>query len=102
MILTVIGTLMVGVSTACFAYIIARLFRRKLPRGMMAAIGGATMLGYIVWTDFTWFERVTAPFLREQAVILSSHTNSSFLRPWTLLRPTTDRFMVLGTRGRAA
>ena len=93
MIFTLIGTVMIGVTAASLIFILGRVLPGRLPRWLMPVAAGGAMMGFIVVSDYTYFPRMESA-LPEGTQVVSSQSNSSALRPWTLVAPPVDRFMV--------
>ena len=81
MIFTLIGTVMLGVTAASLVFIFGRVLRLRLPRWLMPVAAGGAMMGFIIWSDYAYFPRTTAALPDG--------------RPWTLVAPPVDRFMVV-------
>ncbi|MFI0397017.1 hypothetical protein [Paracoccus jiaweipingae] len=92
-----LGLLAVGIGAAALVYAAmhaARKAGRPLPRILLPlAIGGA-MLGFAVWNEYTWFDRVRAQ-LPDRVVVLDQGVARQAWRPWTLAFPVVARFTAL-------
>ncbi len=92
----------IGIFAACLVFIIKHLLRRRgksAPRWAMPAVIGLTMIGYSVWNEYTWFDRITSA-LPPTVEIVGKGQRSAFWAPWTYLQPVTVRFIALDTRAR--
>jgi len=92
----------VGIFAACLIFILRRtLIRggRNMPRWIMPAAIGAGMIGYSIWNEYSWFDRLTSA-LPPTVEIVGKGERSAFWAPWTYLRPVTVRFIALDTRAR--
>lgn len=93
----------IGVLAACLMYIVRRTAARRgrtLPRWAMPAAIGASMIGYSIWNEYSWFDRITSA-LPENVAVVSQAERSVPWAPWTYLKPVTVRFVALDTRMRA-
>lgn len=68
----------------------------RLPKWAMPVAAGAALLGYAIWSEYSWFDRTTAE-LPEGVEVTFTHQSRAFWRPWTLAAPFTDRFIALDT-----
>jgi len=59
---------------------------------------GAAMLGYTVWSEYTWGPRTIAS-LPEGVEVLATVEESRVWKPWTYLVPQTTRIMALDRSG---
>ncbi|MEZ5863823.1 MAG: hypothetical protein R3D25_07010 [Geminicoccaceae bacterium] len=96
MIWNLIGTLVLGVATASVVFILCRLLGRPPPRWLLPAAAGLAMLGFHIWTDYSWFAR-TAAELPDHVVVAQGYPSSNPLQPWTLVVPRIDRFSAVDT-----
>lgn len=92
-----LSMLATGALTACFVFIVTRTLRKRgitVPRWVMPALIGASMITYSIWSEYTWFDRVEAS-LPHQVVVISTGERSVPWAPWTYLAPVTIRFVAL-------
>ena len=97
MIWNLIGTLVLGVAAAAVTLVLFRVLGRPAPRWLLPAAAGVAMLGFHIWTDYSWFRRTTAE-LPGHVVVAESYASSNPLQPWTLVVPRIDRFSAVDTR----
>jgi hypothetical protein len=91
MLFHLLGAVMIGVTAASLVMIAFRLSGRRSPRWLLPLSAGAAMLGFQVWSEYTWFSR-TAAELPPHVAVAGTFTGSHALQPWTLVRPRIDRF----------
>ncbi|MEL6207943.1 MAG: hypothetical protein AAFR47_21935 [Pseudomonadota bacterium] len=72
------------------------LTRGALPKWAMPVAAGAAMLGYAVWSEYTWYAR-TAGDLPAGVEVTTANEVTAFWRPWTYMAPLVDRFAALDT-----
>jgi hypothetical protein len=92
----------VGVLAACLLFIIRHALkrgRRSLPRWILPAAVGASMIGYSIWNEYSWFDRITSS-LPSTVAIVGQGERSAFWAPWTYAVPVTVRFIALDSRVR--
>ncbi len=94
MSIDLISMLAAGVLVACIVYVANHLSGKRLPKWIMPAAIGATMLGFSIWNEYSWFSRVRAD-LPETVTVLRTIESSQPWRPWTYLAPITMRFMAM-------
>jgi hypothetical protein len=93
---TFIAALCTGVLGACVAFVVRRVFG-VTARWLVPAAAGAGMLGFTIWSDYTWFDRQRAG-LPEGVVVVEAYTHSAAIQPWTLVSPVVNRFSALDRR----
>jgi hypothetical protein len=74
--------------------VLRHLSRGSLPKWMVPAAAGVGMLGFAIWNEYTWFDRVTAA-LPAQVILVSAPQDRAVYRPWTYIVPLTTRFVAL-------
>lgn len=92
----------IGIFAACLIYIVRHTMRRagrSAPRWLMPAVIGASMIGYSVWNEYSWFDRISSA-LPPSVAVVGTGARSAFWAPWTYVRPVTVRFMAMDTRNR--
>lgn len=92
----------VGILSACILYVIRRSVARqgrRLPRWMFPILIGSSMIGYSIWNEYSWFDRITAQLPPAVAVVGQGQRSDAWA-PWTYLWPVTTRFIAMDTRQR--
>ena len=92
-----LGTLAVGGGAAALLYSLmhaARAAGRPLPRWLLPAGIGLSMIAFATWNEYSWAARVKAQ-LPDRVAILAEGQVSSPLRPWTYLSAPTTRLALL-------
>ncbi|MFH1806759.1 MAG: hypothetical protein ABID63_17910 [Pseudomonadota bacterium] len=90
-------TVVIGFACAGLVMIGSRLLRRKAPKYMVPIAAGLGMFVYMIWDDYTWFDRYAGRMPPEILIVESYETQTAFA-PWTLLVAQTDRFTAIDTR----
>ena len=92
----------VGILTACLIYILRRSAKqrgRAWPRWILPATIGAGMIGYSIWNEYTWYDRVTSS-LPASVAIMGHGERSAPWAPWTYVWPVTVRFIAMDAHNR--
>lgn len=97
MIWNLVATIFAGLGAAGIALTLRFLSRKTLPKWIIPAFAGLGMLGYQIYTEYTWYD-----FKREQlltqapkAEVVDVQTGSMVWRPWTYLKPMVVGFTVV-------
>ena len=93
----ILGVIAVGVAAAALIWVARHLLGlggRSLPGWLMPALIGASMLGYAMWNDYTWYTRLAAQ-LPDSVEILSTGAGGKAFRPWSFVVPAITRFAAL-------
>lgn len=98
MFFELIATFAAGIAAAGLALVAGHLSGGRLPRWSIPVAAGAAMLGYAVWSEYSWAGRTTAG-LPEGVEVLVSVTETRFWKPWTYVVPQTTRIMALDRAG---
>lgn len=98
MFFELVATFAAGISAAGLALIANHLTRGQLPRWALPVAAGVAMLGYTVWSEYSWGPRTRAA-LPEGVEVVMSVEERRFWKPWTYLVPQTTRIMALDRAG---
>ena len=96
MLFELFATIVAGFAAAGIAMILRKLTGGRLPKWLSPAAAGAAMLAFAIWSEYSWFVRTTAA-LPVGFQVVSQGESSAPWRPWTYLRPMTDRFAAVDT-----
>jgi hypothetical protein len=94
MIFQLLGSLLLGICAAVALMLGYRLAGRRAPRWVLPASAGMAMLGFQVWSDYTWFRR-TAAALPAPLTVAAAPTGATPMQPWTYLLPRVERFVAI-------
>ncbi|MFD1796198.1 hypothetical protein FQV27_01455 [Paracoccus aurantiacus] len=92
-----LGTLAVGVGAAALLFAAlhaARAAGRPLPRWLLPAGIGISMIAFATWNEYSWAGRVRAQ-LPERVAVVAEGSTTSALRPWTYLSAPTSRLALI-------
>ncbi len=96
MLMSFLGTIVLGFGVAGAWMLVTRAFRIQAPRWTIPVLAGGAMLVFHVYVEYSWFQR-TAGTLPDRAVVADVGTYSHPLQPWTLVVPQVNRFTVIDT-----
>lgn len=88
-----IATILAGFMAAGIALSFRLLFK-KLPRWIVPAAAGLGMLGFQIYSEYTWFEH-TKSRLPEGVNVVASHADSVFYKPWSYFNAPILRFVAI-------
>ncbi|MGS2744705.1 hypothetical protein ACU6TU_14100 [Halomonas sp. LS-001] len=94
MIWHLIAAVFAGLAAAGIGLFLRTLSGKRLPKWIIPVFAGLGMLGYQVYTEYTWFDHKQQQ-LPEAAEVVSSQTSSAVWRPWTFAFPMTTKFTVV-------
>ncbi|MEI4234288.1 hypothetical protein [Roseovarius sp. D22-M7] len=98
MFFELIATVAAGMAAAGLALILGHLSGGRLPRWFIPVAAGAAMLGYAIWSEYSWAGR-TVEGLPEGVEVLTTVEETRFWKPWTYVVPQTTRIMALDRAG---
>ncbi|CAA7616832.1 hypothetical protein [Magnetospirillum sp. UT-4] len=84
----------IGLAAAGVFLLAARLLGWRGARKVVPLVAALAMVGYQVWSRYTWAERTVAR-LPEDSVVIQALPKTSLIEPWTLLRPMTGGLVVI-------
>lgn len=88
-LLDLIEPVAVGLGVAALVFALSHLLRKlgvSVPRWLLPASVGAAMIGYAIWADYAWYNRVQAALPADSQVV-SYRSETRWWAPWTLLAP---------------
>lgn len=86
-----IATFAAGFGGAGIAMVANIISGKRLPRWLVPVAAGGCMIGYAIWSEYTWYER-TAATLPEGITVTQSVEGAALWRPWTYAFPMVERF----------
>lgn len=90
-LLTAAGVAFLAAGIAQYARL---LTAKKLPRWIVPAAAGLGILGYQIYMEYSWFERMQQQ-LPAGSLITEIRETPAFWRPWTFVMPMTMGFSVV-------
>ncbi|MEM1313092.1 MAG: hypothetical protein AAGI51_00950 [Pseudomonadota bacterium] len=90
MIFELIAAVVAALSGAGIA-LLARRMVPASPKWIVPVAAGAAMLGYSIWSEYTWRDRTVAA-LPEGVVVMEEIESRAMWRPWTYAAPQVLRF----------
>jgi hypothetical protein len=97
MAIELIAALAAAAALAGIAHLLRRLSGGRLPRWLVPVAAGLGLIGFTVWSEYDWFDRVSAE-LPEGVPVVSVTREPSPLRPWTYAAPLVTGFVALDAR----
>jgi hypothetical protein len=94
MFLELIAIFAAGFGAAGAVLLLNRLTGGRVPGWVMPVAAGLTMLGFGIWSEYTWAAR-TAEALPEGVEVVDSTETRALWKPWTYLMPQTTRLVAL-------
>jgi hypothetical protein len=94
MLLIVIAAIVLGAAVAGVVLMFFQVLGRKPGKGIIPLAVGGAMLGFVIWNDYSWFDRTQAALPSSFAVAASYRATNAFA-PWTLLAAPVDRFAAI-------
>ena len=86
----IFSTVVIGFASAGVVMLLFRLWGRKAPKYVIPLVAAIAMFGYMIWDEYTWFDRYEARLPQTISVI------QTFTRPghWFPHRPTALRRLI--------
>ncbi|CUX67645.1 hypothetical protein G3A56_26675 (plasmid) [Rhizobium oryzihabitans] len=98
MLFELIAAVVAGVAVAGVVSGLRWVSRGLLPKWIVPATGGIAMLVYAVWSEYTWYDRMTHA-MPAGVVVTWKNEDQSFWRPWSYYRPVINRFTAVDASG---
>jgi hypothetical protein len=98
MFFELIATFAAGIAAAGLALIAGHLSGGRLPKWITPVMAGAAMLGYAIWSEYSWAGRTTDG-LPEGVEVLVTVEETRVWKPWTYVVPQVTRIMALDRAG---
>ena len=93
MIWEFVATISAGLGAAGIMMMI-RLFVKKLPKWLVPAAAGLGMIGFQVYSEYTWFDH-TRSLLPASAMVVAEVPESTFYKPWSYVKPQVLKFVAI-------
>lgn len=68
----------------------------RLPRWAMPMAAGGALIGYAIWSEYSWFDRMAGELPAGVEVTFTNEAQAIW-RPWTFAAPFVNRFVALDT-----
>ncbi|CDN96232.1 hypothetical protein [Agrobacterium tumefaciens] len=98
MLFELIAAVVAGVAVAGVVSGLRWISRGLLPKWIVPATGGVAMLVYAVWSEYTWYDRMTNA-MPTGVVVTWKNEDQSFWRPWSYYMPVINRFTAVDVSG---
>lgn len=73
-----------------------RLVIKRLPKWIVPACAGLAMLGFVVYSEYSWYDHTVAR-LPSGVVVVATVPHTAFYKPWSYVRPQILQFVALDT-----
>ncbi len=87
-------TVVVGFASAGVVMLLFRLWGRKAPKYVIPFVAAIAMFGYMIWDEYTWFDRYEAR-LPQTTSVIKTIADENIFAPWTLVHAPINRFQVV-------
>ncbi|WP_306153146.1 hypothetical protein [Roseovarius sp. MMSF_3281] len=87
-----IASFVAGFAAAGVVLVINMVTGNRLPKWVMPVAAGVTMIGFAIWSEYSWAGRTKAA-LPEGVEVIDTVEVSRFWKPWTYVVPQTTRIM---------
>ncbi|PID61333.1 MAG: hypothetical protein CSB44_07355 [Gammaproteobacteria bacterium] len=94
MFIDLVATIAAGFLGAGVALILGNILGSRWPRWALPAMMAAAMFGYVLYSEYSWYDRTVAS-LPESIVVLEAPETRSPLRPWTYIWPLRPRMIAV-------
>lgn len=95
MLWELIATVSAGFGAAGITLILRMLFKR-LPKWLIPAAAGLGMIGFQVFSEYTWFEH-TRSRLPSETEVVAEISETAFYKPWSYAKPQVLKFVAVDT-----
>lgn len=96
MFLELIATFVMGIGGAGVVMLANKILRGRLPRWLVPAVAGGAMIGFAIWSEYSWYPR-TSGALPDEVVIAWANEDAKPWKPWTYAFPQINRFVAVDT-----
>ena len=97
MLFSLLATFLVGAAVGVMIWAGFRTVKRKAPGYLIPMAVGASMLGYTIYAEYSWFSRMTSEF-PPRVEVVKTYTETKPWAPWTYVVPRIGRFLAVDLR----
>lgn len=98
MLFELVATISAGFAAGGFALIARHLTGGWLSRAIVPVAAGGAMLGFAIWSEYTWASRTMAGLPDGLTEVRRAETSTP-LKPWTLIAPQTSGLIAADAEG---
>lgn len=98
MLIEFIATIAMGFAAGGIALLLKRLARGRLPGWIVPVAAGAGMIGYQIWSEYSWYGRTVAALPPAFEVVTVNRATTAW-RPWSYVVPQANRFVAVDVAG---
>ncbi len=100
MLWELIATIFAGLGAAGIALALRFISRQKLPRWLIPVFAGAGMLGFQIYTEYSWFSHQSS-LLPAGVTVVRTVEETAPWRPWSYVKPQILRFIAADVQNAA-
>ncbi len=94
MFFELVATIVAGFAAAGMMMVVNHATGKRLPKWLTPVAAGVAMIGVTISNEYGWYDR-TVGQLPEGVQVIETVEKQSFYRPWTYVKPFTERFVAL-------
>ncbi|WP_425093786.1 hypothetical protein [Tropicimonas sp. S265A] len=94
MFLELVATFSIGFGAAGLVLLLNWISGGRLPRAMLPISAGLAMIGFTIWSEYSWYPRTLAQ-LPDGVEVLVAHEQQAFYQPWSYVKPFVNRFLAV-------
>lgn len=94
MLWELLATVFAGLGAAGVALALRAFTKRRLPAWAIPVFAGSAMLGFQIYSEYTWFSHQRS-LLPEDVIVVRTVEETAPWRPWTYVVPQTVRFIAV-------
>ena len=94
MLWELLATVFAGLGAAGIALALRAFSRRRVPAWIIPVFAGSAMLGFQIYSEYTWFSHQKS-LLPGEVLVVRQVKETAPWRPWTYVYPQTVRFVAV-------
>lgn len=94
MLWELLATVFAGLGAAGLALALRSFSRRRIPSWTIPAFAGSAMLGFQIYSEYSWFSHQKS-LLPADVIVVRHVEETAVWRPWTFVYPQTVRFIAV-------
>ena len=98
MFMELLASFAAGIGAAGLVLLLNLITGGRLPKWAMPVGAGLAMIGFAIWSEYSWAER-TIGALPEGVEVIETVEESRFWKPWTYFAPQTTRILAADIAG---
>ncbi len=98
MFMELLASFAAGIGAAGLVLLLNLITGGRLPKWAMPVGAGLAMIGFAIWSEYSWAER-TISALPDGVEVIETVEESRFWKPWTYFEPQTTRVLAADIAG---